>query len=416
MTPTASTALFSRLAAAPAGFRHLLFSADSKVKMLATLAAGIAALGIAVPVAFALLPKGPGPSASSFPDSSCAASGATSKRVFAPSGLVSGVSADNTAAIQGAINAAASAGGGVVVLPAGTFFINGHLTLKSNVKLTGAGQKTVLKAGPDFLSSTGPHGGYPLVTTAGASNVTIANLTGDQSGNTLNGNLYPHRRLGAYLIDVRASHNVVVDAVYTRNPFTYSIAVVRSDDFCVTHCNTQVTTSGRYNSLDGIHILDSNTGQVIGNYVDQRIGTDGDDGLAAHTIGAPVYDVLYADNKVRGGNNGNGMQLAVGKYPIYNVAIRNNYFWGSPFGIRTGYINSGPDGSVYDISITGNYVYDLVPGKAFPRGGNAVDIGGFGAIAPVSNVTVKNNYICHAGTVTVIRGVGNTVSHNHACR
>jgi polygalacturonase len=384
-------------------------------KVLATLAAGIAALGISILIAFAILPTAPSPSASSLSDYFCAASGATSKRIFVPSGAVPDSFTDSTSAIQGAINAAASAGGGVVALPAGTFLINGHLVLKSNVRLSGAGQKTVLKAGPDFLTSTGPDGGYPMVTTAGASNVTIANLTADQSANTLNGNTNPRRRLAAFLVDVRNSHNAVVDNVYARNPFTYAIAVVKTDGFCVRHCNTQAATSGRYDALDGIHILDSNTGQVIGNYVDQRIGTDGDDGLAAHTISAPVYDVLYADNKVRGGNHGNGMQLAVGEYPIHNLVIRGNYFWGSPFGIRTGYIRSGPGGSVYDISITDNHIFDLVPGKAFPDGGNAIDIGGFGAIAPVAYITVKNNYICHAGIITVLRGVGNSVSHNHVC-
>jgi polygalacturonase len=387
----------------------------ARFKLLATIAVGIAALGIAILVAPTIVPIGSDSSASSFSDYTCAASGATSKRIIVPSGLAPDSTRDSTGAIQEAINAAASAGGGVVALPTGTFLINGHLILKSNVKLSGAGQMTVLKAGPNFLTSTGPNGGYPIVTTARASNVTIANLTADQSGNILNGNINPRKRLVAFLVDVRNSHNAVVDNVYTRNPFTYSIAVVRTDDFCVRHCNTQAATSGRYDALDGIHILDSNSGQVIGNYVDQRIGTDGDDGLAAHTISAPVYDVLYADNKVRGGNHGDGMQLAVGEYPIHNLVIRDNSFWGSPFGIRTGYIKSGPDGSVYDISITGNDIYDLVPGKAFPDGGNAIDIGGFGAIAPVAYITVKNNYICHAGIITVLRGVGNTVGHNRTC-
>jgi polygalacturonase len=387
----------------------------ARFKLLATIAVGIAALGIAILVAPAIVPIGSDSSASSFSDYTCAASGATSKRIIVPSGLAPDSTRDSTGAIQAAINAAASAGGGVVALPTGTFLINGHLILKSNVKLSGAGQMTVLKAGPNFLTSTGPNGGYPIVTTARASNVTIANLTADQSGNILNGNINPRKRLVAFLVDVRNSHNAVVDNVYTRNPFTYSIAVVRTDDFCVRHCNTQAATNGRYDALDGIHILDSNSGQVIGNYVDQRIGTDGDDGLAAHTISAPVYDVLYADNKVRGGNHGDGMQLAVGEYPIHNLVIRDNSFWGSPFGIRTGYIKSGPDGSVYDISITDNDIYDLVPGKAFPDGGNAIDIGGFGAIAPVAYITVKNNYICHAGIITVLRGVGNTVGHNRTC-
>jgi len=335
--------------------------------------------------------------------------------MFVPKDAYANATSDNADAIQGAINTAAAAGGGVVALPAGTFLINGHLILKNNVKLTGVGPTTVLKAGPDFLGSTGPDGGYPIVTTAGASNVTIANLTADQNGDVLNGNADPNGRLRAYLVDIRNSHNVVVDNVYTRNPFTYSIAVVRSKDFCIVNCNTLVATSGRYDQLDGIHVLDSNTGQVIDNHVNQGVGTDGDDGLVAHTIDAAVYDVLYANNTVRGGDNGDGMQLAVGNYPIDNVTIRNNDFYESPFGIRTGYWNTGANGAVYNILIRANYIHDLRPGHAFPRGGDAIDIGGFGAIASVNYIAVIDNRTCDAGTITVIRGVGNIIARNHHC-
>ena len=321
---------------------------------------------------------------------------------------------DDTTAIQQAIDAAADAGGGTVSLPTGMFIINGQLILKNDVKLTGAGPDTVLKAGPRFLRSTGPQGGYPLLTTSGAVNVTIANLTADQSGDFLNAASYPGR-LSAYLVDVRDSRNAIVYGVSTRNPFTYSIAVVGSSDFCVTHCRTLVATSGRYDGLDGIHVLDSNTGQVLDNYVDQRVGTDGDDGLVAHTIHAPVYDVLYAYNTVRGGNDGDGMQLAVGNYPIYNIIIQNNDFWGSPYGIRTGYWNTGTNGAVHAITISDNYIHNLVPGKAFPDGGDAINIGGFGAIAPVTDVIVTNNRICKAGTISVVPGAGNSAMMNSAC-
>jgi polygalacturonase len=379
---------------------------------------GVVALGISAVVTSVGFGSAPGSnsfSSSSFSNDACSASGATATRLFVPSGAVPNTTNDNRGPIQRAINAAASAGGGIVALPAGTFLIDGHLILKNNVELTGVGPTTVLTAGPKFLDSTGPDGGYPIVTTAGASNVTIANLTADQSGDVLNGNTDPNGRLEAYLVDVRNSHNVVVDGVYTRNPFTYSIGVVGSNHFCVVHCNTRVATSGRYNQLDGIHVLDSNTGQVIDNYVNQRVGTDGDDGLVAHTIGAPVYDVLYANNTVLGGSNGDGMQLAVGNYPIYNVTIRNNDFYDSPFGIRTGYYDSGTNGAVHNITISGNYIHDLRPGRAFPDGGNAINIGGFGAIAPVTYIKVTNNRTCKAGIITVVSGTGNTVTQNRSC-
>jgi polygalacturonase len=352
-------------------------------------------------------------SASSFSNLYCSARGATNVRVFQPDDAEANTGADSTYAIQEAINTASSSGGGIVSLPAGIFTIDGHLIMRSNVKLTGVGQGTILRAGPDFLDTTGPQGGYPLITTSGASNVTIANLTADQSGETINATSV--FRFAAYLVDVRNSYNAVVDDVYTRNPFTYSIAVVNSSDFCIVHCNTRVATSGLYNGLDGIHILDSNTGQVIGNYVDQRIGTDGDDGLVAHTINGSTYDVLYADNIVRGGNDGDGMQLAVGDYPIYNITIRNNNFWGSPFGIRTGYWDTGANGAVTTITIDDNYIHDLVPGEAFPDGGDAINMGGFGAVAPVTYVRVFDNRICDAGGITVVSGIGNVATGNQTC-
>src|SRR5580658_9285886 len=166
---------------------------------------------------------------------SCSATGSNATTRLTVTGLDPDGTGDDFAAIQNAIDLAGERGGGIVALPAGTFVIDNHLALKDNVELTGVGPATVIKAGPGFLSTQGPGGGYPLITTAGASNITIADLTADQSGETLNGNV--PGRLSGYAVEGFYSRNVVIDGVYVRNPITYSIAMVRSSDFCVENSN-----------------------------------------------------------------------------------------------------------------------------------------------------------------------------------
>lgn len=336
-------------------------------------------------------------------DFKCSAIGSRATNRMTVTGAARNGSADDFAAIQNAIDAASRRGGGIVALPAGTFMINQHLVLKNNVELIGAGPATVIKAGPGFMATQGPGSGYPIISTAGASDTTISHLTADQSGNTLDGNVAT--RLSSYVVESRSSRNVVVDGVYTRNPFTYSIAVVASTNFCVENSNVQVATSNRYNQLDGIHVLDSSWGQVINNTVQS-----GDDGLVAHTIDGPVHNVLYANNNVQGGSQADGIQLAVGNFPIYNIKIEDNEFYGSLFGIRTGYYDNR-SGAVHNISITGNYIHNLSQGRQFP----AIGIGGFGGRGPVTNITVTNNRTCKAGPVTVQEGTGNVVTGTTSC-
>ncbi len=325
-------------------------------------------------------------------NSGCSATGSGATNVL----RVAASEAGGSDAIQAAIDAAAGRGGGIVQLSAGQFDIHRPLWLKDNVALRGAGPETVLKASARFLDVKGPFGGHPLVTTEGADNVTIADLTADQSGDVLNGNV--EGRLNEYLIDVRHSVNAVVDGVATRNPFTYSIAVVGSRNFCVRDSSTVADSSGRYNQLDGIHITDSHSGAVVGNRVDQRRGADGDDGLVAQTIGAEVYDVIYRDNDVRGGSHGAGMQLAVSGHEIHHLTIENNRFWGSPSGIRTGYYD-GATQSVHDITVRGN--------TFFQNDGSSVRFTG-----ELENIRVEGSTICRSGAIKVGGGPGNSVEGN----
>ncbi len=333
----------------------------------------------------------------------CSATGSTATGRVAVTGLRPGRSGNDDPAIQRAIDAASRRGGGVVALPAGVFTLDGPLVLGDNVKLTGTGPATVLRAGPRFLATQGPGGGYPLITTDGAANATIADLTADQSGSTLNGNT--PARLAGYVVEGSGSRNVLITGVHVRNPFTYAIAMVNSTDFCIRDSSVDVTDAGRYSQLDGIHILDSSFGQVIYNQV-----RSGDDGLVAHTMSGPVHNVLYAGNIVHGGAAADGMQLAVGDYPIYNIRIEDNNFSGSLFGIRTGYYDKRT-GAVRNVVISGNYIHGLTQHNSYP----AIEIGGFGGLGQISGVTITGNRVCAAGSVGVGPGPGNSAVRTAGC-
>ena len=328
------------------------------------------------------------------------ASGATGTTRYAVTDVRANDSTDDRAGIQSAIDRASSGGGGIVTLPAGTLLVNGPIIVKKKVRLEGLGANTtVVKAGPAFMSSSGPYKGHPLITTSTATDVTIANLTADQSGDTLNGNA--SGRLAEYLIDIRWSSNALVTGVVTKNPFTYSIAAASSKRFCILNNNVSASTGGLYNQLDGIHILNSSFGDVVGNTVDQGLVPDGDDALVAHTINGTVHDVRYVDNKIRGGGIfGHGMQFALSSDTdqIYNITISGNEIWGSPAGIMTGYYG-GKVGSVHDVTITGNYFHD--------NSNYAVSITG----RPY-NVSITANQTCRSQGFTVTPGPGNLVSGN----
>ncbi|MET3901856.1 hypothetical protein [Paenarthrobacter sp. 4246] len=309
-------------------------------------------------------------------------------------------SVDDTASIQGRINAAGIAGGGVVKLSTGTYIINGKLQMQNNVTLEGQGPGTILKAGPSFTNNTGPAGGYPLVTTAGADNTTLSHFTADQSGDTLNGNVAG--RLNEYVIDVRESMNSLVQDVHTKNPFTYSIAFVGGSGWCVRDSSTQSATNGKYVELDGIHAMNTSDGDIVGNIVDQRKGTDGDDGIAVHTFGdEDVHDIRIANNNVRGGRHGAGIDLAGGSGVIYNINLTGNTVWGSPRGLHDAYYDGTKQ--IHHIQIVGNTFMN----NDIKTTGGAVDFE-----RPVTYVTMTDNTACNSGDYRLPPGTGNINARN----
>ena len=292
------------------------------------------------------------------------------------------------AAVQEAIDQAHRMGGGVVRLGTATYLTDSPLRLRSRVALVGSGPGSVVKAGPGFLRSRGPLGGHPLITTYGASDVTVSHLTADQSGDVLDGDV--PERLTEFCVDGRFSTNLLFEQISTRNPFSYSIAVVASSQFRVRGCRTRVTSDGRYDQLDGIHVLQSSHGDVVDNDVDQGgLTGDGDDGLVAHTIGAgDCHDLVYRDNRVRGGRHGAGMQFALGAGDIFRVVVRNNLFYGSPRGIHVRHYGGG--GALRDVTVGGS----PSAGNSFrDNAGPAVDLRG----RHVERAVISNNAAVASG-------------------
>lgn len=316
--------------------------------------------------------------------------------------------------IQNAINTASShAGGGRVVLAAGTYTITQSIDMGSNVDLTGAGESSTTLVAANTANVD------PMVTTKNSSNDTVENVTVNQNGSSSASS----QSLASYLIEARGGTNILFQDVATRDPSTYSMVAVNATDFCFRNNNVEQDPSenGKYDQLDGIHVLDSSFGDVLDNYVDQRFdgATDGDDGLVAHTIGSTTHDITYAYNVVRGGSNGNDMQIAPG-YEIYNIKILDNEFYGGPFGIRTGIYGTGTN-NIANITITGNNIHNNTPGNAYDNGGEAIDIGGSeagGGLLGATDITIKNNVECDAsdngadGAFSTISGSGNVVSGN----
>jgi hypothetical protein len=334
-----------------------------------------------------------------------AVTGATNTTVRATIGAPSG---DMAPAIQRAINSASAAGGGIVQLGVGTYRLDSRLTMASDVELEGSGaDRTTLQT---EVANTG------VITTGGASNTTIADLTADQNGQNLNSSSGGGNP-AYYEVMIDGGTNNIVQRLRIINPVNYmmdeddnaSAFCVRGNTIIVNGAESKYSDNA-YANLDGIHIDGGTDGDVLGNYVDERENgaTDGDDALVAQSYTANQSSVEFIGNVARGGNNGDCMQFALGPDSIANDTVSGNELWGCPFGVRTGgYASSG---SITDTAISGNNIHDLVAGHgtngSFPGGGNAIELGGFLSSGQSSSSdSVTGNFVCSAGDVVPESGV-----------
>lgn len=122
-------------------------------------------------------------------------------------------STDDTAAFQAAINAAATAGGGIVYVPPGTYRIATSLTMKANVTLRGAGINATTLVGDDATAAA-------IITTSNlytnTRNMTGANALGSFTVNlAAGGGAFFAANAWVFLLDTNAAFITKVKSVST---------------------------------------------------------------------------------------------------------------------------------------------------------------------------------------------------------
>jgi Endopolygalacturonase len=323
-------------------------------------------------------------------------------------------SLDNSAAINAAITAANSAGGGMVVVPAGTF-LSGPITMKSNVNLY-LSKSAILQLMPYGSGNGTPTGSYPNNGTTDSyanfiygqnlSNIKISG-TGTIEGNgsawwaAYNANSAISRPC---VIRFKACNTVQIDSITVKNAPNVHITLGSSGSTYgsngtisyvtisapATSPNTDAIDTWYWNNIDIHHCNLS----------------EGDDNVAMNT---------YSKNiTIHKCTMGTGHGISVGSYTIdvQNVNVDSCTFSGTTNGIRLKSNNTrgGNDSTFTYSNITMNnvkypfYITSWYPTEPYPA--SAQVAGTVVSTTPIfKNITFKNITVTNATYGGIIYGL-----------
>lgn len=183
---------------------------------------------------------------------------------------------DDSGAINSAISALASAGGGVLFFPAGTYVVKANILLKSKVSLAGIGRgATTIKAASGVTTA-------PLTATTGNAieDVVIRDLTVDGNASAFATNIFG--------ISVTKGSRVRITNVQVKNTYHIGIYGTECSDFAVDNCflnNVALTST----SPNGIHVLKGTRAKIAFNtIVDWGNGSNGRGIYVAESPGTQV--------------------------------------------------------------------------------------------------------------------------------
>ena len=284
-------------------------------------------------------------------------------------------SADDTDALQNAINAAVSAGGGQVLLNAGEYKLTRTVTLGSGVDLAGIGSNSVLR--PTF-SERPPNRVIDNDWVNGNSNISLRNFKLDRSGaNVQHGIL------------LNGVDNLLIDGIEVSGTPS-----VRSGCISISAIGPDTRLLSKNIRVVNCHFAQTGNFGVQPGYVDGCI-------MANNTAYEADREVFAIEPEA--GTSGKNVVISG------NAILGNNTIDGSATGLIIATTSSG--GTIDGVTITGNTLNSLQPEAANPGililGASGVSISGNAIYRmPGAGILIGNTQ--HATTGVVISG--NTIT------
>jgi hypothetical protein len=256
--------------------------------------------------------------------------------------------ADDTAAIQSLIDAAAS--GGTVLLPVGTYKITAPLTLGDNITLEGEGRDSIIK--PVFS---------PVVNRAiqndhvnGNENITLRNFALDRTGPGVEHGIMLNGVTNLLIDGVHVFGEPTVPsisgAILISSTITSTLAQIKSTGVRVVNCH--ITECGNY----GIQCGHVENVVIAGNYIQGYRELIGIEPENDYPSGAPVVtsarnisitgNVLKGSSLINGSATGMLVVTEISGGLVAGVTVSGNAIYGP----------ATPAGSVATLAISGIYV------------------------------------------------------------
>ena len=311
---------------------------------------------------------------------------------------------NNTTYIQNAINAANTAGGGIVFIPEGTYTINGDIEVKANVMFQGEGVGSII---------TGDSSASPIEFKVVGDNSVVKDLKllGTKGTDTDLG----LKRL--WVIDsaetavaAAGPTNVLIDNVYVENTVFNGIAVYGSTDVTVNNCTVKGCLSHGIVEANSVNtfitnnrVFESTTGTLGGGNYALDISDNCDNTFVQN---------LYIENCERGFKT---------QPTAINTSVSNVKIIGGANSNQEAILLNGVKGYFKDIFIDGHFQGTVTVSNVVQIEGSSLIIDGLkikninqssktgvACLAASSNIQIKNLAI-DAILNTALRVVGNKI-------